>query len=333
MAGAHDHLDDLTLLRCQLHAGEGVGEAKDAVQRRADLMTHVGQELALGDTGGLGAVQRPLERILGKLALGDVFRDRQKVVGAVAAGDQHLLAAQELAAEGRLHQLVIVDVGASQGDHFQVLPPHPVGHFRREDLLHRLADVLPAADPVDGLHGRVGDQHLAGRGVLDRDACGHALDHRLQKGAGALDLVQGPLASGDVLGDGQDVVAVRGAADQRLELVDVSGSGAGDDQVVLVQLALAAADQLALPLRVASGEVRIEHLLVVASEVLFGRLEAEDASHGLVGQQEPAVRGVLHGQAHGDVVDHRFQKSPGLLQRFLGALGLRDVLADRDQIG
>ena len=35
-------------------AGEQVEHADDAVERRADLVAHVGQELALGLAGGLG---------------------------------------------------------------------------------------------------------------------------------------------------------------------------------------------------------------------------------------------------------------------------------------
>ena len=35
-------------------ADEQLGEAEDAVERRANLVAHVGQELALGAVGGLG---------------------------------------------------------------------------------------------------------------------------------------------------------------------------------------------------------------------------------------------------------------------------------------
>ncbi len=42
-------------------------------------MAHVGQKLAFSVRGGFGGLQGLLERLLGLLALGDVFRDTQQI--------------------------------------------------------------------------------------------------------------------------------------------------------------------------------------------------------------------------------------------------------------
>ncbi len=49
-----DQLDHFGLLGRQRRARQGVDDADDPVQRRADLMAHIGQEVGLGAVGGLG---------------------------------------------------------------------------------------------------------------------------------------------------------------------------------------------------------------------------------------------------------------------------------------
>jgi hypothetical protein len=51
----------LALPRCELRLQREIGHADDGVHRRADLVTHVGQELALGHGGRLGAGARALQ--------------------------------------------------------------------------------------------------------------------------------------------------------------------------------------------------------------------------------------------------------------------------------
>ena len=52
-----------------------VEHAEDAVHGRADLVAHVGQELALGPVGGLGGLLGPLQLFVRMLAVGDVADD------------------------------------------------------------------------------------------------------------------------------------------------------------------------------------------------------------------------------------------------------------------
>ena len=49
-----------------------VDHAQNGVHRRAQLVAHVGQELALGDVGGLGGFLGSLQRFFRPLAVGDV---------------------------------------------------------------------------------------------------------------------------------------------------------------------------------------------------------------------------------------------------------------------
>jgi len=60
-----DQPDHLTLFVGELGSGHCARNAHDAVQRRADLVAHVGEELALGAIGGLGVVPGALELGLG----------------------------------------------------------------------------------------------------------------------------------------------------------------------------------------------------------------------------------------------------------------------------
>ena len=57
--------------------GHRLGHAQHAVQRRADLVAHGGQERALGAVGGLGVLLGLHQRPLGLLARGDVLRSRR----------------------------------------------------------------------------------------------------------------------------------------------------------------------------------------------------------------------------------------------------------------
>jgi hypothetical protein len=66
------------LLRGQVRAEQQLGHSEHAVQRRAELMAHTRQELALGPTGGLGDCAGPVElnspsRQLPRLGIGHVL--------------------------------------------------------------------------------------------------------------------------------------------------------------------------------------------------------------------------------------------------------------------
>ena len=58
LAGRLDHVQILALLGAEVRAERELGHADDAVQRRANLVAHVGQKLALRAVGGFGRVLR-----------------------------------------------------------------------------------------------------------------------------------------------------------------------------------------------------------------------------------------------------------------------------------
>ncbi len=67
-ARASDHLQHFALARIELGVRQGVGQADHPVQRGADLVAHIGQELALGQGGGVGAGAGAQRAVLGSLA-------------------------------------------------------------------------------------------------------------------------------------------------------------------------------------------------------------------------------------------------------------------------
>ena len=72
-----------------LFVGEHLGETDDGVERRAQLMTHGGEEAALGGIRALGFLARALDRLFLRLAFGHVADHRDDfalALGIVAVG-------------------------------------------------------------------------------------------------------------------------------------------------------------------------------------------------------------------------------------------------------
>ena len=67
--------------RHQLRVGEHFGEADDRVERRAQLVADVGEELILPDAGFFGGGARGVEVHLALLGFADVAEDRDDAVG------------------------------------------------------------------------------------------------------------------------------------------------------------------------------------------------------------------------------------------------------------
>ncbi len=78
-----------------------VGEARDAVERRADLVTHIGQEFILGAARGLRLSQGGGEGFGVPLECGDVHPDAdQTAVGGWGILDAHPLPPGQFELEG-----------------------------------------------------------------------------------------------------------------------------------------------------------------------------------------------------------------------------------------
>ncbi len=88
MTPRHQHVANVGLLFGIEHAEdlllEQLGEANDGVQRRAQLVAHVGQEGALGLIGGVGGLLGGAQLALGALALLDLALQTLIGVGELA---------------------------------------------------------------------------------------------------------------------------------------------------------------------------------------------------------------------------------------------------------
>ena len=76
-----DHVQVLPLVLGQRRVEDQVGHAEDAVHGRADLMAHVGQELALGPVGRLRRLPGQARLLLQPPAVRDVLEDRDGIGG------------------------------------------------------------------------------------------------------------------------------------------------------------------------------------------------------------------------------------------------------------
>ena len=85
-AGYLQLVQPLRLLLRQAGAAQQIGHARDRVERRADLVRHVGQKGALGDVCGFRRLLGQGQRLLGLLARSDVGQegDEARRVRAVA---------------------------------------------------------------------------------------------------------------------------------------------------------------------------------------------------------------------------------------------------------
>ncbi len=100
-----DDLGDLALLRTQAGVEKQAGHADDAVHRRADLVAHVGQELALQTRGLERGVAGAGDLLLLLLSFGDIHERageaRERAAGLVPgqAGVEHPTVFSVVAAE------------------------------------------------------------------------------------------------------------------------------------------------------------------------------------------------------------------------------------------
>ena len=76
-----DRVHEFALLRVERGVLQQLGHAEDAVHRRADLVAHVGQELALGPAGGLGALPGLEQRGLSPSAVDELLRTGDAIAG------------------------------------------------------------------------------------------------------------------------------------------------------------------------------------------------------------------------------------------------------------
>ena len=169
----------VALLGVELGVEQQLGHADDAVHRRADLVAHVGEELALDAIGLLG------------FQLGAGERGIQR--GELLVLLLHLTGESFLALAKRL--LRAVPLGKMRG--FRMPVRQTVGHVierRRHRHGLRAADDRYATGPVAGSNLAGGGRHVAQR-LAERDAPGDREQKRQRANPGEMegDLVDGVL--------------------------------------------------------------------------------------------------------------------------------------------
>ncbi len=139
-----------TLLVVQWRFDEQARHADHAVHGRADLMAHVGQELALGLRRGLGGVPRIDQRGLGGLLVRHVAGDADEAGDlAVAAVEREL--GRRVPRVLVLAQLVL-DLSPAL-HHGEVVRPRALGDLWREEVELGQADGLLRGGEPDGAGG------------------------------------------------------------------------------------------------------------------------------------------------------------------------------------
>ncbi len=186
---AADQIHQLALFAREAGVGQHVGQAGHAVQGRADLVAHIGQELALGAAGGLGLGERRGQRLGVALQFGDVnpHADHAAVAGRRVL-DTHPLAAGEFELDGLAvaplalaleHPGFVVAVGE---DH--VVEQQPLFERHRMMRAQSLVGSVPHHQPVVGVvHGQGGGHGVGGRAQLgDGAATMHGFDQAHHRG-------------------------------------------------------------------------------------------------------------------------------------------------------
>jgi len=316
-----DGLQVVALLALEAGLQGYLGHADDGVHGRADLVAHLGQELALGPVGGFGFFLGLLQRGLDGSLPGDVLDELGEAHDLAAAADGvegRLIAAHfaVLEGEGELvrEALAPQDAFGALGPPASQLPGHGVVEARAatDGQSIRLAD-----DPDKGF---VALQQVA-LAVEEGEVLLGGVHERGEVGAGALQRRLGP----------DNVADVGGADEQSKPLPGLAEHGFGvcpgvDSLAVLGQEHDAGGARRVLgdvdeKLEVGGRLQEVRHRR--GQQLLDG--STEHGRHGRVGEGH-GVGGVQHEDALAQTF-HEGLVAPGaLLQRVLGEPQLLDFL-------
>ena len=310
--------------------------AEHRVQRRAQLVAHLGEEIALRAVRHLGAVARDDELGVGSL---DPFLRLLEGAAVLADPDR---------AFGRI-VLVLHIADQVDPEVRAILMPHEQLHLERlalrqqrcGDLAERLVFVVAAVQharrQADGLLAveaeQLGELRVVANDVPlagEDDADWRVAHDRFHLAQGMVQRLLGLLRIGDVLDDPhRALVGLR-----RVDRLAVEAAPHGRAVSLLVQPLgverLAGREQRA---RLAADalvalRVRIDHAARPAHQ-LFGRAVAEDFGRAAVAMLEHAI--AREQDADRRVVEDRRQFVARLLQRLFGDLALRVVFEDPDR--
>ncbi len=159
------HPKVLSLLRAKVGVERQLGHADDAVQGRADLVAHVGQEFALAPGRRHGGILGLAHGGLRPLRRGDVPRDAERADDAAVLVPKRHLGRRHpgdvAAAPGLL--LLLADHGIIGLHDGPFIFPRQIRMLLGEEVEIRLADRL----------GRVAQAETVGHGLVDADEAAH----------------------------------------------------------------------------------------------------------------------------------------------------------------
>ncbi len=198
------HGEVFALLAVEIGGKSEFGHAHDAVDRRADLVGHVRQELCLGEAGGFGVRLGGPEGFLHALAIGDVPDHRLDVVGVAdvqtVEGDFRVERRSVLAAVPPPEHLRVAAEGQADLLHRLLGRVPPVGLGWRRELQRSALHEVFAVAAVHRQGGGVAVHEL----VLshDENRVAGLLEEQAELALALADGLLGLLAVGDDLGIG-----------------------------------------------------------------------------------------------------------------------------------
>ena len=305
-----------------------LGEADDGVERRAQLVRHLGQELRLGAVGALGLVARCHQRLLGFLARRDV--EAEAVAVAPAVGLQrpgHVGDLQVHAGAAGLRRVVALDAIAVVGQRAVDLVPGQAEALLAQHLAHRHADQFGRRAPHLRREALV-DEGVAKLAVDGRDEAREGFEQRALLGLAVAQGALGALLDGHVARDEHDAAQAGGVI--AVGVVARLQHAAGQRRRVHRRahrarlLQLDALGQCALSFL---GQLAGQHVARAPADRLLGR----DAGAARPGRVDDAVALVL--VDHGNGIGHRVDGQLVGAQRALGGLPRAQVGPQADRAG
>ena len=193
LAARLHHPQVLGLLRLERRLEQQVGEADDGVERRADLVAHVREKLALRVRGLLGACARLDERGLGAPALGHVVRDGvdalAREIGRAVPQQPAVRAVLRLVAVLELHGVVALrEPRGGAHRRLAVLGVHELEVRTRAQLVARPAEhALPRGVELEQPSVERRGRQAGERGLEEPLVLGPRLERPALRLGGALD--------------------------------------------------------------------------------------------------------------------------------------------------
>ena len=226
LAGVENDADLFLLRRGEAIGLERLRHAENAIERRADLVAHVGEELRLGVGGGLGHILGGAHLGLDRLPGGEIDNRADQLAGVDGVGGDRLGA-----------QLHPAPVAIGHADAQFLLPAvdrafargvdggeDKIAVFRMDELVEQLQRALPAFS-ADDPGERLVDARFHGVEIDFEIAIARAADRELQARLGRVGLRQCPAQRHHV-----GVRELRGRRDAQQHANRRDGDGDGDPE-------------------------------------------------------------------------------------------------------